>query len=60
MNHWSNLSHLEKYKTLKQRNKYNYEIKLNHTTKNLRIINYLNRTNSNLCKFAEESYSSLF
>ena len=58
MNHWSNLSPLEKHENIKQNNKYNDEIELNHTTKILRFLNHLNKTDPDLCKFATESYSN--
>ena len=60
MNHWTNLNPLEKYKNSKKSNKYNDEIKQNHTTKILRFVDHLNTTNPDLCKFATESYSNLF
>ena len=58
MNHWSNLSPLEKYENYKKHNKYNDTIKQNHTTKNLRFLDHLNNTNTNLCKFAIKSYTN--
>ena len=58
MNHWSNLSPLEKYENITNRNKYNDEIELNHTTKILRFLNYLNKACPKLCKIAEESYKN--
>ena len=54
MNHWSNLQALEKYKNMKQNNKYNDEIKQNHTTKILRFLDHINKTHPDLCKFATE------
>ena len=64
MNHWSNLQPLEKYENLTKSNKYNDEIKLNHTTKILNYLDYLNNTNPDLCKqiliIETESYSNLF
>ena len=60
MNHFYNLQPLEKYEKMKKYNKYHDEIELNHTTKNLRFLDYLNKTNPDLCKFATESYSNLF
>ena len=47
-------------KIYKQSNKYNDEIQLNHTTKLLRFLDYLNKTNPDLYKFAEKSYSNRF
>ena len=58
MNHWTNLSQLEKCENLKKSNKYNDELKLNHTTKILRFLDHLNKTNPDLCKFAKESYKN--
>ena len=40
-------------------NKYNDEIKQNHTTKILRFLVHLNKTSPDLCKFATQSYSNL-
>ena len=60
MNHWSNLQPLEKYENMTKSNKYNDEIELNHTTKILRFLDHLDKTNPDLCKFAEESYSNLY
>ena len=57
MNHWSNISPLEIYKNIKKSNKYNDEIKLNHTTKILRFLDHLNKTDPDLCKFETESYN---
>ena len=45
-------------KILKKSNKYNDEIKQNHTTKILRFLDHLNNTNTDLCKFATKSYSN--
>ena len=56
MNHWSNLSPLEKYKNIKKSNTYNDEIRLNHTNKILRFLDHLNKTDPDLYKFAKESY----
>ena len=58
MNNWTNLSQLEKCENLKKSNKYNDELKLNHTTKILRFLDHLNKTNPDLCKFAKESYKN--
>ena len=44
---------------MKKSNKYNDEIKQNYTTKILRFLDHLNKTNPDLCKFASESYSNL-
>ena len=41
-------------------NKYNDEIKINHATKISRFLDYLNKTNPDLGKFATESYNNLF
>ena len=60
MSYLSNLWPLEKYENMSKHNKYNDEIVLNHTTKILRFLDHLNKTNSYLCKFATESYSNLF
>ena len=60
MNHWNNLQPLEKYENMKKSNKYNDETELNHTTKILRFLDHLNKTNPDLCKFAEESYINLY
>ena len=60
MNHWSNLSPLEKNENMKKGNTFNDEIELNHKTKILRFLDHLNKTNAELCKFATESYSNLF
>ena len=43
MNHWSNLSPLEKHENITKSNKYNNEIELNHTTKILRFLDHLNK-----------------
>ena len=59
MNHWSNLSPLEKHENIIKSNKYNDEIELNHTTKILRFLDHLNKTDPDLCKFATKSYSNL-
>ena len=59
MNHFFNLQPLEKHENIKKSNKYNDEIKLNHTTKILRFLDNLNKTNPELCKFATKSYSNL-
>ena len=56
MNHWSNLSPLEKYENMKKCDKYNDEIELNHTTKILRFLDYLNKACPKLCEIAELSY----
>ena len=40
---------------MKISNTYNDEIALNHTTKILKLLNYLNKTNHDLCKIAKES-----
>ena len=45
---------------MKKSNKYYDEIKQNHTTKILRFLDHLNKTNPDLYKFATESYSNLF
>ena len=45
-------------KIIKKSNKYNDEIKQNHTTKILRFLDHLNNTNTDLCKFATKSYSN--
>ena len=45
---------------MKKRNIYNDEIELNHTTNILRFLDFHNKTNPDLCKFATESYSNLF
>ena len=60
INHWTNLSPLEKHENMKINNNYNDEIKLNHTTKILRFLDHLDKTNPDLCKFATESYSNLY
>ena len=60
MNHWSNLSPLEKHENFSKHNKYNDEIELYHTTKILRFLDHLDKTNPELCKFAKESYSNLY
>ena len=60
MNHFSNLQPLDKYENIRKSNKYNDEIELNHTTKILRFLDNLDKTNPELCKFAEESYSNLY
>ena len=59
MNHWSNLSPLEKYENMTKSNKYNDEIKLNHTTKILRFLDYLSKACPKLYKIAEESYANI-
>ena len=59
MNHFFNLHPLEKYENITKSNKYTDEIELNHTTKILRFLDHLNKTDSDLCKFATESYSNL-
>ena len=53
MNHWTNLSPLEKHENIKKGNIYIDEIELNHTTKILRFLEYLNKTCPKLCKIAE-------
>ena len=58
MNHWCNLSPLEKYENIKKSNKYNDEIELNHTTKILRFLDYLSKASPELYKIAEESYKN--
>ena len=58
MNHWTNLSPLETFENMKKGNKYNDEIELNHKTKILRFLNHLNKRDSDLCKFATESYKN--
>ena len=58
MEHWSNLSSLEKHENIIKSNKYNDEIELNHTTKFLRFLDHLDKTNPNLCKFSTESYKN--
>ena len=55
----SNLQALEKYEYMKQSNKYNDKIKQNHTTKILRFLDHLNKTDPDLCKFETESYGNL-
>ena len=60
MNHWSNLSPLEKYENNKKHKLYNNDKKLNHATKIFKYIDYLNKTNPDLGKFATESYNNLF
>ena len=40
--------------------KYNEEIEVNHITKILRFLDHLSKTNPDLCKFAEESYTRVF
>ena len=47
------------YKNIKKSNQYNDEIELNHTTKILRFLDHLNKTDPDLCKFAIESYGNL-
>ena len=59
MNHFFNLQPLEKHENITKSNKYNDEIELNHTTKILRFLDYLNKTDSDLYKFATESYNNL-
>ena len=54
-----NLQPLEKHENITKSNKYNDEIELNHTTKILRFLDHLNKTDPDLCKFATESYSNL-
>ena len=49
---------LEKYENMSKHNKYNDEIELNHTTKILRFLDHLDKTNPDLCKFATESYKN--
>ena len=44
---------------MKKSNKYNDEIEVNHTTKILRFLDHLNKTDPDLSKFATESYSNL-
>ena len=56
MNHWTNLSPLEKHENISKSNKYNDEIELNHTTKILRFLDYLSKASPKLYKSAEESY----
>ena len=58
MNHWTNLSLLQKHENIIKSNKYNDEIQLNHTTKILRFLDHLNKTNPDLCKFATKSYKN--
>ena len=58
MNHWTNLSPLEKYENMKKGNTYNDEIELNHTTKILRFLDYLGKASPKLYKIAEESYKN--
>ena len=58
MNHWSNLSPLEKHENIIKSNKYSDEIELNHTTKILRFLDYLSKASPKLCKIAEESYKN--
>ena len=58
MEHWSNLSSLEKHKNIIKSNKYNNEIEHNHKTKILRFLDHLNKANPNLCKISEESYKN--
>ena len=58
MNHWSNLSPLEKHDNIIKSNKYNDQIELNHTTKILRFLDYLSKASPELCKIAEESYKN--
>ena len=60
MNHWSNLSPLDKYENLKKGNSYNDGIELNHTNKILRFLDHLNKTDPDLYKFAKESYNNLY
>ena len=60
INHWTNLSPLAKYENMSKHNTYNDEIELNHTTKILRFLDHLDKTNPDLCKFATESYSNLY
>ena len=60
INHWSNLRPLEKHENISKGNKYNDQIELNHTTKILRFLDHLNKTDPDLCKFATESYSNLY
>ena len=58
INHWSNLSPLEKYENKTKSNKYNDKIEINHTTKILRFLYYLNKSCPKLYKNAEESYKN--
>ena len=60
INQFSNLQPLDKYENISKSNKYNDEIELNHTTKILRFLDHLDKTNPVLCKFATESYSNLY
>ena len=50
---------IEYRKNITKSNKYNNEIEVNHTTKILRFLDHLNKTDPDLCKFATESYSNL-
>ena len=59
MNHFFNLQPLEKYENITKSNKYNDETKLNHTTKILKFLDHLNKTDPDVCKFATKSYSNL-
>ena len=59
MNYLFNLQSLEIHENITKSNKYNDEIKLNHTIKILTLLNYLSKTDADLCKFATESYSNL-
>ena len=59
MNIWFNLQPLQKYEKMEKHNTYNNEIKHNHATKILISLDYLNKTNPYICKFATESYSNL-
>ena len=52
MNHFSNLQLLEKCENIKQSNTYNDGIELNHTTKILRFLDHLNKTDPDVFKFA--------
>ena len=60
INQFFNLQRLVKYEINKKSNNYNDKIKLNHKTKILNVLNYLNKTNPDFCEFATESYSNLF
>ena len=48
MNHFSNLTPLEKFDNINKSNKYNDELDLNNTSKILRFLDYLNKTNPDL------------
>ena len=58
MNHWSNLSPLEKHENISKSNKYNVQIELNHTKKILRFLDYLSKSSPKSCKIAEVSYKN--